>query len=74
MALRNHAIDQSHKSHNAPVPYPMMLHSEQKCAHFCSEWYIMGYGTGALWDARIRSMVKCHRSDHEGLHDMVPGQ
>ena len=28
-------IDQSHKSHNAPVPYPMMHHSEQKCAHFC---------------------------------------
>ena len=22
-----------------------MLHSEQKCAHFCSEWSIVGYGT-----------------------------
>ena len=27
-----------------------MHHSEQKCAHFCSEWCIVGYGTGALWD------------------------
>ena len=36
-------IDQFHKSHNPPVPYPTMLHSEQKCAHFCSE-------CGTLWD------------------------
>ena len=26
-------IDQLYKSQNAPVPYPTMLHSEQKCAH-----------------------------------------
>ena len=45
-------IDQIHKSHNAPVPYPTMHHSEQKCAHFCSEWCIVGYGTGALWDLK----------------------
>ena len=31
------SIDQIHKSQNASVPYPTMLHSEQKCAHFCSE-------------------------------------
>ena len=43
-------IDQVHKSQNAPAPYPTMLHSEQKCAHFCSEQGIMGYGTGAFWD------------------------
>ena len=30
------AIDQSHKSHNASVPYPTIHHSE-KNAHFCSE-------------------------------------
>ena len=41
-------IDQFHKSHNAPVPHTRMFHSEQKCAHFCSEWCILGYGTGAL--------------------------
>ena len=38
------------KSQNAPVPYPTMLHSEHKCAHFCSEWSIVGYGTGIFWD------------------------
>ena len=43
-------IDLIHKSQNAPVPYTTMLHSEQKCAHFCSEWSIVGYGTGAFWD------------------------
>ena len=44
------AIDLIHKSQNAPVPYPTILYSEQKCAHFCSEWSIVGYVTGALWD------------------------
>ena len=43
-------LDQSHKSHNPSVPYPKMHFSEQKCSHFCSEWGIMGYGPGALWD------------------------
>ena len=38
-----------HKSHDASVPYPAMHHSEQKCAHFCSEWCIVGYETGASW-------------------------
>ena len=40
------AIDQFHKSQNTPAPYPTMFHSEQKCAHFCSEWSIVRYGTG----------------------------
>ena len=44
------AIGLIHKSQNAPVPYPTMFHSEQICAHFCSEWSIVGYGTGAFWD------------------------
>ena len=44
------SVDQSHKSHNAPVPYHTMHHSEQECAHFCSEWCIVGYRTGALSD------------------------
>ena len=30
-----------------------MNHSEHKCVHFCSEWSIVGYGTGALWDLGI---------------------
>ena len=45
-----YTIDLIQKSHNAPVPYPTMQHSEQKCAHFCSECCIVGYETGALWD------------------------
>ena len=35
---------------NAPVLYPTIHHSEKKCAHCCSEWCIVRYGTGALWD------------------------
>ena len=27
-----------------------MHHSEQNCIHVCSEWRILGYGTGALWE------------------------
>ena len=42
-------IDLIHKPHNTPVPYPTMLYSEQKCAHFCFKWSIVGYGTGAFW-------------------------
>ena len=45
-----YSIDLIHKSENSPVPYPRMLHSEQKCARFCSEWSILGYETGAFWD------------------------
>ena len=40
-------IDLIHKSHDAPVSYPTMQYSEQKCAHVCFEWCIVGYGTGA---------------------------
>ena len=43
-------IDLNNKFHYEPVPYPTMLHSEQKCAHFCSEWSIVVYGIGAFWD------------------------
>ena len=49
-------IEQLHKSQNAAVPYPTMLHSEQKWAHFCSEWSIVGYGTDVFWDLWIRSI------------------
>ena len=40
-------VDLIHKSHNSPVSYPTMHYSVQKCAHFCFEWCIVGYGTGA---------------------------
>ena len=51
------ARDQSHKSHNAPVPHPQMHHSEHKCTHFCSEWCIVEYGTCVLWDLREWSIL-----------------
>ena len=50
-------MDLLHKSHNVPGQYPTMHHSEQKCAHFCSELCILGYGTGTLWDLWIRCIV-----------------
>ena len=37
-----------------------MYHLEQKCAHFCSEWCIVGYRavqTDALWDLWVRSIA-----------------
>ena len=48
--------DQPHKSRDVPVPFTMIRHSEQKCAHFFFEWCIVGYGAGALWDLWIRSI------------------
>ena len=42
--------NRSHKSHNAPVPCPTMHQSAQKGVHYCSEWCIVGYGRGVLWD------------------------
>ena len=47
---RDPAVDPTHKSNTAPAPYSTMHHSEQKWAHFCFEWCIVLYGTGALWD------------------------
>ena len=37
-----------------------MHHSEQKCAHFCSEWRTVGQGTGALcnwWDWSVSDLL-----------------
>ena len=51
-------IEQFHESQNLPALYPTMLHSEQKYAHSCSEWSIMGYGTGAFWDLGSGSIVR----------------
>ena len=45
-------IDQFHKTHNALVPYHTIRHSGQECVHLCSGWFIVGYGTGVLWDLR----------------------
>ena len=37
-----------YKSQNAPGPYPTIHHSEQKCAHFCSELCTVGYRANAI--------------------------
>ena len=39
-----------HKSQKTFVPYPTMLHSEQKWGHFCSEWGIVGCRTSVYHD------------------------
>ena len=58
-AAQRQRNDPIHKSQNASVPYHTMLHSEQKCAHFCSEWSNVGYGTGAFWDLWNCSIAQC---------------
>ena len=50
-------IIQSQKSDIAPVPYPTVDHSEQKCAHFFSEWCIVGHWTGAVWDSECHKII-----------------
>ena len=44
-------IEQSQEPHNAPAPYPIIQHPEQKCEHFRPEWCIVRYGAGVLWDS-----------------------
>ena len=70
--------DLIHKSHNAPVPYPTMHHSEQKCAHFCSEWCFVGYETCTLCDLwivvswRLSAFADCVEClGQRGLHKTV---
>ena len=43
LILNSWWTDNFHKSHNAHVPYHTIHHWEQKCAHFCSECFM-------LWD------------------------
>ena len=55
-------IDQFHKSHDAPFPYSTMHLSEQKWAHFCSEWYIVGFG--AWWDLWVVNFLQNTHNRH----------
>ena len=62
-----HWNNQIHKSHNAPIRYPKMHHTEKKCINLCSVWYIVGYGTAALWDlwinfTEIKQINKSHNA------------
>ena len=49
-ALLPYVVPHKRKSHNAPVLYPTMLHSDQKYANICSEWSFVGYWTVAFRD------------------------
>ena len=48
--MKVHKWYQSHKSHNAPVPYPTIHHFGTEMCILMFQWCIVGYGTGALWD------------------------
>ena len=61
----HHTTDQFHKSQNAPVPYPTMVHSEQKCAHFCSEWSIVGHGQVHSGIYELGQLSQCWWSNTE---------
>ena len=68
-------IHQFHKSQDTPAPYPRMLHSEEKCAHcahFCSDWGILGYGTGAFLDLWIRYDILMQVHIDGFVQDYIP--
>ena len=44
-------------SHNAPT----------ECAHFCSKWSFVGYGTVAFWVLWIRSIARSHNAVHNQM-------
>ena len=46
---------------------PTMHNSKLKYAHFCSKWCIVGYGAGALWHLRDRSI----RTSYTGRDQMT---
>ena len=67
----NLTIEQIHKSHDTPISYPKMHHSEQKCAHFSSEWCFVGYRAGAwrdLWG--LPSKCSRHIKDPKEVQKM----
>ena len=41
------------------------------CAHFCSEWSIVGYGTSAFWDLWIKSIIRYTFEQFEHLHNGI---
>ena len=65
LPLANRPISQIPESSSS---ISTMFHSQQQCAHFGSEWIIVGYGIGAFMDLWNRSIVSntmqeiCHVS------------
>ena len=59
-----HSGSTGEMSQNPHIPFFRMLLLEHKCAHFCFEWSIRRYGTGAfsnLWNWSVDTTV-CYRS------------
>ena len=60
LCLGGRQVDRLHKSHNAPVPYPIMLHLvTEMCipVHISvTKWCVVGYLYDALWDLWDGSM------------------
>ena len=81
-------IDRFHKSQSVPVPCPIMLHSEQKCAH-CGIWNrcILGFvnyrqvsnisctlAGKNCWSLRCSWSIACRRcSNYIFILDLIPG-
>ena len=56
------AVEQFHKSQNASIPYPTMLHSEQKCAY--SLFWMEHYG---IWNRCILGCTFLFWTEHRGI-------
>ena len=51
-----------------------MIHSEKKCAHFCCEWSIVGYGTGVFWNCdKLFNCGMCLTVLHSSYTSLTPG-
>ena len=52
--------------HNGPISQiPECTCSISQNAHFCYEWSILGYGTGAFWDFWLRSITALWWPKHD---------
>ena len=64
--MRDQRWNESHKSHNALVPYRTIHLSEQKWAYFCPKWCIGRYGTdhcGICELGQLKIRGNCSDSD-----------
>ena len=70
-----HRIDQSHTSHNAPIPYPTMHHFVTEmctCVHISvTKWCIVGYLSGALCNLRYAFMTFLLQCTVQPFHNIV---
>ena len=64
-------LDQSHKSHNATVPCPTMLHFvTEMCTHVhisVTKWCIVGYLSNALWSCEMSLFISVDKGGSKTL-------